>query len=1201
MNSFIQWLKNLKVSSKELLLIALSTLFLLLVGLVGLYFIIRGGEAVEYLYKNRLLSVLYVNSIRSDIRAIEANLLNILRTDVPEEQHEYMEEIYKKIHSWQEDYNSYKGTPLTPYEKESMQVMDKEIPIFMRAGNRVIQLVLAGNKDKAYENYNEFRTSIGRINKKLEELAAKNELAAQKRYEEYEKLVNIATIAIPLTILLSLLLSVPLGLLISHLISEPLSKLQEKMRSVSQGDISVEPEKETSQDEIGELHRSFNIMTSNIRDFIEREQFLRNIILTSISTLQTNRVLKTVVKETGRMFNATRCYFIAYNPETQDFSPIQDYESYISSPENKDLAGLGLTEELKPYTKLLIGQEQIVAKPSIDTSNLPEVTVKWLQDYNIKSFIAAPVFFRNMPLGIIMLDFDTTREVFSQKEIDLLSTIANQSAIVVRQTKLFDETQKAKERADILRRIITNIRGSLDLNETFEILSRELVNIFKIERVLIIQFPDMQNYEEWYIRYDYLVSSNMPHSSNVQLDPKAGEYWSDVIFKKNKPIIIDNADEASISESLRYNLNVLGIKAITGIPIKLNKDVWGSLSICTSYPRHWTEDEISLLQTISDQVYLAIKQAELYSTTQQLADREATLRKIITTVRNTLDINEIGRGIVNEVGKIFKADRCFFRIYDRDSDRFLPVRIEYRPSDDVPSIIGEEFSEDEYAGFKECYKNGHLLIFPDTETSLKEPECDTTGIKALMENYNVKSNFGIPIFYEDQFLGVFVLHYTRNKVMLDENEITLLKSVADQAGIALRQAALFQETKDLADRLAKSLESERTIREILFEARQQKEHDQIFNYLLERLVDLFNVDRAIHLHFDKQRNLYVKNEMLKKQELQSILHQPLLLSEHTEELDPQDFAEIILINDVNSEIHNPQLKEYLKSRNIEAFLLYPTAKGLTAEEQEKVMSTTMLCSSTPRKWLQSEVDIFKLAVDTTSIVWFEINQRKITEETRSTFLATLTHDLRSPINAQQKALEAIITGKLGSSLNDFAEYLQDIYKANEEQLRIINNFLTLYHYESGKFELNMQPCHIQDLINDVLAMLQPLAMEKESEITKDIASDLPEISVDSGEIKRVITNLLGNAIKHTKKGTKIHVTANKAYNEILVSIHDNGTGIPEDEKPNIFQKYPTTKRKIGTGLGLYISKQIIDAHKGKIWFESEEEKGTTFYFALPIS
>ena len=147
----------------------------------------------------------------------------------------------------------------------------------------------------------------------------------------------------------------------------------------------------------------------------------------------------------------------------------------------------------------------------------------------------------------------------------------------------------------------------------------------------------------------------------------------------------------------------------------------------------------------------------------------------------------------------------------------------------------------------------------------------------------------------------------------------------------------------------------------------------------------------------------------------------------------------------------------------------------------------------------------------------------------------------------------------------------------------------------------MQPCNIQELINDVISILQPLAMEKESEITKDIASDLPEISVDSGEIKRVITNLLDNAIKHTKKGTKIHVTANKAYNEILVSIHDNGTGIPEDEKPNIFQKYPTTKRKIDTGLGLYISKQIIDAHKGKIWFESEEEKGTTFYFALPIS
>ena len=97
-----------------------------------------------------------------------------------------------------------------------------------------------------------------------------------------------------------------------------------------------------------------------------------------------------------------------------------------------------------------------------------------------------------------------------------------------------------------------------------------------------------------------------------------------------------------------------------------------------------------------------------------------------------------------------------------------------------------------------------------------------------------------------------------------------------------------------------------------------------------------------------------------------------------------------------------------------------------------------------------------------------------------------------------------------------------------------------------------------------------------------------------------MSNLLSNAVKHNKKGTEISVSAKQVDNSIEISVHDNGKGIPEDERPKIFQQYPSSKRKIATGLGLYIVKQIIDLHNGKIWFETEEGEGTTFYFTLPV-
>ena len=109
------------------------------------------------------------------------------------------------------------------------------------------------------------------------------------------------------------------------------------------------------------------------------------------------------------------------------------------------------------------------------------------------------------------------------------------------------------------------------------------------------------------------------------------------------------------------------------------------------------------------------------------------------------------------------------------------------------------------------------------------------------------------------------------------------------------------------------------------------------------------------------------------------------------------------------------------------------------------------------------------------------------------------------------------------------------------------------------------------------------------------------VRADKAEIGRVIINLVSNAIKHTREGTEINISAEKINNELRVAVADNGEGIPEAERKNIFQRYPTAKRKIGTGLGLYLSKQIIDAHNGKIWFDSEVGKGTTFYFTLPTA
>jgi signal transduction histidine kinase len=219
---------------------------------------------------------------------------------------------------------------------------------------------------------------------------------------------------------------------------------------------------------------------------------------------------------------------------------------------------------------------------------------------------------------------------------------------------------------------------------------------------------------------------------------------------------------------------------------------------------------------------------------------------------------------------------------------------------------------------------------------------------------------------------------------------------------------------------------------------------------------------------------------------------------------------------------------------------------------------------------------------------------------RDSFIAALSHDLKSPIFAEQKFIESILLERKNIKVSDFIEYLEDMYKINDEVLRIVNNLLTAYYLDSQKLELDCENTDINLLIENAQNTLKHLAKDENIKLSLDLIPKIPMVYADKDMLSRVITNLISNAIKHSHKSGEIKISTMQIEENIQISIQDYGKGIPKEEKINIFQKYPSSKRTVGTGLGLYISKQIIDAHNGKIWFESEVDKGTVFYFTLPV-
>ena len=227
---------------------------------------------------------------------------------------------------------------------------------------------------------------------------------------------------------------------------------------------------------------------------------------------------------------------------------------------------------------------------------------------------------------------------------------------------------------------------------------------------------------------------------------------------------------------------------------------------------------------------------------------------------------------------------------------------------------------------------------------------------------------------------------------------------------------------------------------------------------------------------------------------------------------------------------------------------------------------------------------------------------KETIDQRENFVSCLTHDLRTPLVAANRMLDLIKQKAFGNITTEQEEAITGIVSSNQNMLEMLNTLLETHHYELGQKILSFISVDLQQLIAEVVRELQPLAREKNLELKYDVESDIPEIKGDRLELRRVITNLIGNAIKFTDMGS-ITISLSQNDSEVLVKVQDTGIGIsPEDQKA-IFQRYHQgNHRRAGKGLGLYLCQQIINAHRGQITVQSpnsSSSKGTIFRISIP--
>lgn len=239
----------------------------------------------------------------------------------------------------------------------------------------------------------------------------------------------------------------------------------------------------------------------------------------------------------------------------------------------------------------------------------------------------------------------------------------------------------------------------------------------------------------------------------------------------------------------------------------------------------------------------------------------------------------------------------------------------------------------------------------------------------------------------------------------------------------------------------------------------------------------------------------------------------------------------------------------------------------------------------------------------------ELEESKKTAEAanraKSEFLSNITHELRTPLNSIIGFSEVMRNGTTAPPLTeDQQAYLKDIWESGRHLLRIINNILDLSKIEAGMMELELDDFYLQELLEGVLSLFRDKARRQRITLKLEISNTMDLFTADKTKVKQVVLNLVANAMKFTPDGGSVGIAASQTQDGVRIDVWDTGIGISPEDHGKLFQEFlqldnTLTKKYEGTGLGLYLSRKIIELHGGSIRVESEPGKGSRFSFTIP--
>ncbi|MCZ6624734.1 MAG: GAF domain-containing protein [Deltaproteobacteria bacterium] len=795
---------------------------------------------------------------------------------------------------------------------------------------------------------------------------------------------------------------------------------------------------------------------------------------------------------------------------------------------------------------------------------------------------------------------------FTDKQIALLKTFADQAVIAIENVRLFQELKESLEQQTATSEILGVIASSpTDIQPVLDVVAENAARLCEATDAVIHRIDgdsilSVANYGSIPTRR----GEGRPISINRYSIPGR------TVIDRRTLHINDLAAEPEDDFPAPFARR-LGVRTVLATPLLREETPIGTIHIRRMEVRPFTDNQIKLLETFASQAVIAIENVRLFQElqartrdlTEALEQQTATGEILRVIASSPTDLQPVMDAVAESAARLCEAtDAQIMRV---EGDLLCLVASYGSMSTGFP--VGDRMPFTRGSLIGRAVIDLQTIHIHDITTEFTEfPES-----KALQERTGSRTILATPLLREGVSIGLIVIRRTEVRPFTDK-QIKLLETFASQAVIAIENVRLFHEIQERTRELARSVEELKALSEVGQAVSSTLELETVLTSIVSHAVQLSGTDCGVIYEYDEDKQEFHlrASHRMNPEVVEALRVTPVRLGEGATGRTATTRTPIQVPDLLNQrEETGTRTRPMLIRLGYRSLLSVPLHR-----EQQNIGALTVWRRESGNfepeivNLLQTFATQSALAIQNARLFReIEDKSREIEAANRhkSEFLANMSHELRTPLNAIIGFSEVLLQHMFGELNEKQDEYVGDVLSSGRHLLSLINDILDLSKVEAGRMELELAQFDLPLAVENTITLVRERATRHGISLSREVDKQIGDFVGDERKFKQILLNLFSNAVKFTPEGGQVRVKAMLGDGSVVISVADTGIGIPLEDQETIFEEFRQVgahydQKREGTGLGLTLTKKFVEMHGGKIWVESEQGKGSTFTFSLPI-